>query len=123
MEQPILGHITEVHGPVVEIECLTLPPIRQALMAEDDDGEFIFEVYQHLDESNVRAIALTEQVALNVEWKFEIRAPLFIFLFRKLPWAPVGCIRTPARWRNPSKDYFVSKHSCAAAGSSQFYCK
>ena len=53
-----IGHITEVHGPVVQIACSSLPPIRQALKSAGDGGEYIFEVYQHLDESNIRAIAL-----------------------------------------------------------------
>lgn len=53
-----LGTITEVHGPVVQIRCEKLPPIRQALKANTESGEIIFEVYQHLDESNIRAIAL-----------------------------------------------------------------
>lgn len=53
-----LGSITEVHGPVVQIECDRLPPIRQALSSGGVDNRYIFEVYQHLNEKNIRAIAL-----------------------------------------------------------------
>ena len=36
-----MGVITEVHGPVVVVECSTLPPIHQALSAAND-GRTIF---------------------------------------------------------------------------------
>ena len=54
----VIGHITEVHGPVVQIACNRLPPLHQALRASSDGDSYVLEVYQHLDERHVRAIAL-----------------------------------------------------------------
>ncbi|BCN94096.1 ATP synthase subunit beta [Thiomicrorhabdus immobilis] len=55
----IIGHITEVHGPVVVIACEHLPPISQALFVHYDNGDTcLFEVHQHIDEHSVRAITL-----------------------------------------------------------------
>ena len=62
--QPI-GFITEVHGPVVVIECHQLPPLRQALSAESDGERYIFEVHQHLDEQHVKAITMHRTVGLR----------------------------------------------------------
>ena len=56
-ESPI-GRVTEVHGPVVQIACRSLPPIHRALTASAGGESYVFEVYQHLDETHVRAIAL-----------------------------------------------------------------
>ena len=56
-ESPI-GVITEVHGPVVVIECDQLPPLRQALYAKLDHEHCLFEVHQHLDQRRIRAITL-----------------------------------------------------------------
>lgn len=53
-----VGVIAEVHGPVVVLRCDALPPIRQALYAELDDGRCLFEVHQHIDPQHARAIAL-----------------------------------------------------------------
>ena len=53
-----IGRITEIHGPVVVVECSTLPPIHQALRASNDGETFLFEVHQHLDARHVRAITL-----------------------------------------------------------------
>lgn len=53
-----VGEITEVHGPVVVVECTALPPLRQALCASNDGETFVFEVHQHLDARHVRAITL-----------------------------------------------------------------
>jgi F-type H+-transporting ATPase subunit beta len=52
------GVITEIHGPVVVVECSVLPPLHQALCASDDGETFLFEVHQHLDAHRVRAITL-----------------------------------------------------------------
>ena len=54
----VLGKITEVHGPVVQIACTRLPPLHQALKTSSDGDSYVLEVYQHLDEKHVRAIAL-----------------------------------------------------------------
>jgi F-type H+-transporting ATPase subunit beta len=53
-----MGVITEVHGPVVVVECSTLPPIHQALSAANDGETYLFEVHQHLDARHVRAVTL-----------------------------------------------------------------
>jgi F-type H+-transporting ATPase subunit beta len=53
-----IGIIEEVHGPVVDIACKRLPPLRHALFATFDHEYFIFEVHRHLDEHRVRAITL-----------------------------------------------------------------
>jgi len=53
-----VGTITEIHGPVVVVECSALPPLHQALCASKDGETFLFEVHQHLDEHRVRAITL-----------------------------------------------------------------
>lgn len=53
-----IGIITEVHGPVVVVECSALPPLHQALSASNDGEVFLFEVHQHLDARHVRAITL-----------------------------------------------------------------
>lgn len=56
-ERPI-GTITEVHGPVVVIECEVLPPLRQALWTQVDGDSYLFEVHQHVDQRHLRAITL-----------------------------------------------------------------
>ena len=56
-DEPI-GAIEEVHGPVVDIVCGRLPPLHQALFCAFDHERYTFEVYRHLDEHRVRAIAL-----------------------------------------------------------------
>lgn len=60
-----IGTITEVHGPVVIIECSRLPPIRQALCTCFDHSVYLFEVHQHLDEQHVRAITLHGTAGLS----------------------------------------------------------
>jgi F-type H+-transporting ATPase subunit beta len=54
----LIGHITEVYGPVVDIACDPLPPLHRALHAAIDHERYVFEVHQHLDRSHVRAITL-----------------------------------------------------------------
>src|SRR3989338_8002240 len=53
-----IGTVEEVHGPVVDIVCDRLPPLHQALFCAFDGERYTFEVYRHLDERRVRAIAL-----------------------------------------------------------------
>ena len=53
-----VGHIDEVHGPVVVIRCHQLPPLRQALVARLGDETYWLEVHQHLDRQRVRAVTL-----------------------------------------------------------------
>lgn len=62
---PTIGVITEVHGPVVHIACGVLPPLRRALVVDLDGENCILEVYQHLDEKHVRAIALHRSSGLS----------------------------------------------------------
>ena len=72
-----IGTITEVHGPVVIIECSRLPPIRQALCTRFDHSEYLFEVHQHLDERHVRAITLHGTAGLSRGMTvFDTGAPL-----------------------------------------------
>ncbi len=63
--QAPLGRISEVHGPVVVIECTTLPPLRQAVRVDTEHDSFVFEVHQHLDGTHVRAIAMHEAEGLR----------------------------------------------------------
>lgn len=60
-----IGKIVEVQGPVVALECSTLPPLRAALMARSDGEEYLFEVHQHLDARHVRAICLHRSSGLR----------------------------------------------------------
>ena len=64
-EQASVGMITEVHGPVVIIACVKLPPLRQALRATVDHENYLFEVHQHLDKHHVRAITLHRTAGLS----------------------------------------------------------
>ena len=57
-DHPVIGTIVEVHGPVVDIACDTLPALHRALYTFLNDERFIFEVHRHLDERHVRAITL-----------------------------------------------------------------
>lgn len=60
-----VGRIVEVHGPVVLIRCDPLPPLRQALVTRDRDPAYTFEVYQHIDRENIRAITLENPAGLQ----------------------------------------------------------
>ncbi|MGE0384382.1 MAG: F0F1 ATP synthase subunit beta [Gammaproteobacteria bacterium] len=60
-----IGTVTEVHGPVVVIDCVPLPPLRRALRAAGNGNRYLFEVHQHVDERHVRAIALHDAAGLR----------------------------------------------------------
>jgi F-type H+-transporting ATPase subunit beta len=60
-----IGTIEEVHGPVVDVACSRLPPLHQALVCGFDHERYTFEVYRHLDERRVRAIALHRTAGLK----------------------------------------------------------
>ena len=60
-----IGTISEVHGPIVEIDCERLPPLHQALYASIDHEAYTFEAHQHLDEKRVRAVALNRTSGLQ----------------------------------------------------------
>jgi len=57
-EDDPIGTIEGVHGPVVDIACTRLPPLHQALFCALDNEHYTLEVYRHIDEHRVRAIAL-----------------------------------------------------------------
>ncbi len=59
-----IGTITEVHGPVVEVNCRRLPPLRRALIAEVDGEKYLFEVHQHRDRHHIRAVTMHETAGL-----------------------------------------------------------
>jgi F-type H+-transporting ATPase subunit beta len=61
----VIGRVLAVRGPVIDVGCDQLPPIRRALSLSTDGEPLTLEVFQHLDESRVRTIALhpTEGVA------------------------------------------------------------
>lgn len=54
-----IGRIVAIRGPVVDITCSRMPPIHQSLQVSAADGCVELVVFQHLDETKVRAIALT----------------------------------------------------------------
>src|SRR3546814_14076865 len=55
----LVGKITQVMGPVVDVQFAgDLPPILNALETANDGKRLVFEVAQHLGESMVRAIAM-----------------------------------------------------------------
>lgn len=54
----LIGTIMAVQGPVVKIFCKILPPLHQALETFTAENKYILEVYQHLDQNHVQALAL-----------------------------------------------------------------
>ena len=58
IQHEYIGNTVGVHGPVVIIACNKLPPLHQALTANINNENYLFEVHQHLDERHVRAITL-----------------------------------------------------------------
>ena len=78
-EKTPIGTITEVHGPVVDIYCKKLPPIRQALSASLNDETCLFEVHQHLDKHHIRAVTLHSASGLYRGMSvFDTGAPLHV---------------------------------------------
>lgn len=63
-ERAYIGRIVEAHGPVVRIFCEKLPPLHRALESRIDGDRYLFEVYQHIDENCIRAIALHRAAGL-----------------------------------------------------------
>ena len=77
-QEPI-GIITEVHGPIVIIDCFQLPPLRQALFTVFDHTSYLFEVHQHLDERHVRVITLHRTAGLRRGMNvYDTGAPLHV---------------------------------------------
>jgi len=60
-----IGRVAEIHGPVVDIACETLPPLHRALQLAIDGGSAVLEVLHHLDSHHVRAIALHRTAGLQ----------------------------------------------------------
>jgi F-type H+-transporting ATPase subunit beta len=60
-----VGSILQVRGPVVDIACDVLPPIKQALQCSLNGEVYTFEVHQHLDERRIRAITLSRTSGLR----------------------------------------------------------
>jgi len=78
-DRQAIGTIVEVHGPVVIIDCNSLPPLRQALYTYFDHSQYLFEVHQHLDERHIRAITLHGTAGLSRGMMvFDTGAPLQI---------------------------------------------
>jgi F-type H+/Na+-transporting ATPase subunit beta len=74
-----VGTVVEVHGPVVLIHCDRLPPLRQALTATNGERSYTFEVYQHLDWENIRAITMENPAGLRRGMKVhDCGAPLSV---------------------------------------------
>lgn len=59
-----VGHVAEIHGPVIDVAVHYLPPIHQALEIDQGGQRAVLEVYQHLDQHRVRTIALTPTAGL-----------------------------------------------------------
>jgi F-type H+/Na+-transporting ATPase subunit beta len=60
-----IGMISEIHGPVVIIDCDQLPMVHQALYTPINDKSSLFEVHQHLDARRVRAITMHRSSGLS----------------------------------------------------------
>jgi F-type H+/Na+-transporting ATPase subunit beta len=74
-----IGTISEVQGPVVDLTCLRLPPLHQALYAVLDGDRYTFEVFLHLDERRVRAITLHSTAGLRRgQAVYDTGAPLHV---------------------------------------------
>ena len=59
MAKNIVGKVTQVMGPVVDVQFDSdLPPILNALETENDGKRLVLEVAQHLGEKTVRTIAM-----------------------------------------------------------------
>ena len=81
-----IGHVVEVHGPVVDIACDALPPLRRMLEVGFDGTRAALEVLHHLDRHLVRAIALHRTAGLRRGAPvFDSGGPL------RIPVAP-GCL-------------------------------
>lgn len=60
-----IGKVAEVHGPVVDVTCQTLPPLRRMLEVAIDGRRAVLEVLHHLDAGRLRAIALDRTAGLR----------------------------------------------------------
>ena len=53
-----IGHVEAAQGSVIDVRCEYLPPLGHALDIDCDNRRYVLVVYQHLEPSLVRAIAL-----------------------------------------------------------------
>lgn len=60
-----IGRVIEIHGPVVDVECETLPPLHRALVVMVDGKNTMLEVLHHHNPSQIRAIALSRTAGLQ----------------------------------------------------------
>jgi len=60
-----IGHVAEVHGPVVDIACETLPPLHRALHVPIAGDISTLEVLHHLDQHQARTVALHRTAGLR----------------------------------------------------------
>ena len=61
----VVGTISAVEGPVIDISCESLPALHRALFARVDHEMYMFETHRHLDRRRVRAIALHRSAGLK----------------------------------------------------------
>lgn len=57
-KESVVGCVEAAQGPVVDVRCDYLPPIGQALDVINGEGAYVLVVFQHLEPTLVRAIAL-----------------------------------------------------------------
>ena len=60
-----IGHLVEIQGPVLDIECHPLPPPHRALYCTLERARCPIEVYRHQNERRVQAIALAPTAGLR----------------------------------------------------------
>jgi F-type H+-transporting ATPase subunit beta len=60
-----IGYITEIHGPVIDIICDTLPPMHRALVTYFNGQSVVLEVLHHLTTREVRTIALSHTAGIK----------------------------------------------------------
>ena len=60
-----IGEVVEIHGPVIDIACESLPPLHRALDVAIDGGNVVLEVLHHLAPHRLRAIALQRTAGLR----------------------------------------------------------
>lgn len=65
MTIPAIGRVVGIHGPVVDVACAPLPPLKRALWVMRDGAPVILEVLHHLDAHHVRAIALQRTAGIG----------------------------------------------------------
>lgn len=53
-----IGEIIEIHGPIVEVRCRQLPPLRRALWVRSQQKTFVLEVHRHVSPNVIQAITL-----------------------------------------------------------------